>query len=254
MRSFHPELYRTLRDRHLLSPQLNRELEKGFLQCPESAYKWAEYVREAPWPTGEKVIAEDAHYSFNYAKNTLRRNRFPKGEPTVIADPDTAVDYAMHIIDGAWPEAEDSISKNAGASYRYSRYVLQGKFPKGEAAMAQDPGVALEYALCWEQPFPEAEAGIAQDAEKSYLYASHVIKGRWPQGEPVMQNHAEYAYYYATEVLKGRFKAAEPALANSYRFSHWYAVYVLNLDEAGEQRWKDGKAARKWEAEHSTPF
>lgn len=69
-----------------------------------------------------------------------------------------------------------------------------------------------------------------------------------------MQNHAEYAYYYATEVLKGRFKAAEPALANSYRFSHWYAVYVLNLDEAGEQRWKDGKAARKWEAEHSTPF
>ena len=151
MRSLRSEVYRLLRDRHLLSPTLNRALEKGFLICPESAYEWAEYYRKGPWPEGEAVIAQDAFYSCLYAKNTLEYNRFLKGEP-------------------------------------------------------------------------------------------------------VMALSEEYAYYYATEVLHGRFRAAEPMLANSYRFSHWYATVILHLDLDGERRWKDGKSAKKWESDHSTPF
>jgi hypothetical protein len=69
---------------------------------------------------------------------------------------------------------------------------------------------------------------IQRDPFLAYMYARYILKRPWPEAEPMILHHGGSAF--------------------------WYAVYVLNLDEAGEQRWKDGKAARKWEAEHSTPF
>ena len=254
MRSFRSEVYKLLRDRHLLSPNLNRALEKGFLQRPESAYKWAEYFREKPWPEGEGVIAGDAFYSYIYAKNTLQYNRFPKGEPTIMKNPEIAVDYAHAIIDGPWPEAEDQIAQDAQASVRYSRYTLKAPFPKGEDEISKDPEAAFEYAKWVSRPFLKGEEAIATNPELSYYYAAQILKGPFPKGEPAMALSEEYAYYYAILVLRVRFKAAEPMLANSYRFSHWYASMVLGLDLDGEQRWKNGKAARKWERDHSTPF
>ncbi len=39
-------------------------------------------------------------------------------------------------------------------------------------------------------PFPAGEKVIAQDAELSYSYAMHILKGQFPAGEPVMAKEA----------------------------------------------------------------
>jgi hypothetical protein len=50
---------------------------------------------------------------------------------------------------------------------------------------------------------------LAKDPEQSFLYATKVLKGRFPEGEPAIAN-SEYAYAYALKIIDGRFPEAEP--------------------------------------------
>jgi hypothetical protein len=50
---------------------------------------------------------------------------------------------------------------------------------------------------------------LAKDPEQSFLYATKVLKGRFPEGEPAIAN-SEYACAYAVKVIEGRFPEAEP--------------------------------------------
>jgi hypothetical protein len=50
---------------------------------------------------------------------------------------------------------------------------------------------------------------LAKDPEQSFLYATKVLKGRFPEGEPAIAN-SEHAYEYALKVIDGRFPEAEP--------------------------------------------
>jgi hypothetical protein len=50
---------------------------------------------------------------------------------------------------------------------------------------------------------------LAKDPEQSFLYATKVLKGRFPEGESAIAN-SEHAYEYAVKVIDGRFPEAEP--------------------------------------------
>ena len=59
----------------------------------------------------EKIIAQDAYYSFWYAKNILK-TVFPAGEKTILTNSELSYHYADDIIKNIWPVAEDIISEN----------------------------------------------------------------------------------------------------------------------------------------------
>lgn len=50
---------------------------------------------------------------------------------------------------------------------------------------------------------------LSKDAEQSLLYASKVLKGRFPEGEAAISQVPDLAFDYAKNVIKGRFPEAE---------------------------------------------
>jgi hypothetical protein len=77
--------------------------------------------------------------------------------------------------------------------------------------------------------FAKAEAEALESPYSAYLYASDVIKGRWPEAEAVMiDNIDDVAPYelllYATEVLRGRWHEVEDVIKTD-RASWEHYVY-----------------------------
>jgi hypothetical protein len=62
-------------------------------------------------------------------------------------------------------------------------------------------------------PTPHLEDIIAQDGKSSYLYAFHSLnQKRFEKGESEIAKDAWAATMYATKILKQRWPAAEPAI------------------------------------------
>lgn len=70
----------------------------------------------------------------------------------------------------------------------------------------------------------------AKSAEYAFLYASEVLKGRFPEGEDVLAKDVFYAGRYAVDAIKGRFPEGEPIIAQSPNVyaGRYYAEYALN--------------------------
>jgi len=73
----------------------------------------------------------------------------------------------------------------------------------------------------------EEEAEIAKDPRSAYRYASHVIKGRWPEGEKAIAKDPESAFLYARDAIKGRWPEAEAAIAKDPGWAYLYAKDVI---------------------------
>lgn len=146
-------------------------IENQVLTTPENAYKFANRIVDGRWQRGEDVIATSPKYTYLYAKDCLKNERFPKGEPAIAKHAGASVLYAANIIGGAFPMAEDSIIKNHRTSYEYARHALKKAFPKGENA-------------------------ISTDAESSYNYAVIVLGERFPEGEPAIASIPAFKYKY----------------------------------------------------------
>jgi hypothetical protein len=65
------------------------------------------------------------------------------------------------------------------------------------------------------------------NSSDAYLYATEVIKGRFPQGEPAIAQSPATSYYYAAEVIKGRWSEGEEAIAKDAYFAYQYALWVI---------------------------
>jgi len=74
------------------------------------------------------------------------------------ASPRCAYRYALHGIQGRFPEGEEIIATDATYSYLYARFVLDGSFSEGEEALSRHGRI-------------------------SYLYAKNVLEGRFHEGE-----------------------------------------------------------------------
>ena len=74
----------------------NDDAKRLALTNPKFAYIYSKYVLNQRFPDGESVIAEDAHWSTNYAINVLK-DRFITGEAAINADEYWSVFYKENI-------------------------------------------------------------------------------------------------------------------------------------------------------------
>jgi len=74
---------------------------------------------------------------------------------------------------------------------------------------------------------PELEGLISKDAFYSYLYAIHVIEGRWELAEAIISKNVYYSYLYAKNVIGGKFILGEPAISKDARYSYHYAIGII---------------------------
>ena len=66
------------------------------------------------------------------------------------------------------------------------------------------------------------EAVFTKDPKYAFLYAKHVLKGRFRAGEAALAKDPWYAWLYAHGVLKKRFPAGEITIAgSSYAEPYW---------------------------------
>lgn len=69
---------------------------------------------------------------------------------------------------------------------------------------------------------------IAEYPNSAQLYATTVLKGKWPEGESAIATTAESAYEYAKVSLKAnRFPAGEQAILGNSWYSYLYAKTIL---------------------------
>lgn len=73
-------------------------------------------------PSLEHIIAKNAKASFSYARHVLN-HRFRLGERSIIKDPEYACLYAIHILQGNWPEAESIIETNCMCWRQYQDFL-----------------------------------------------------------------------------------------------------------------------------------
>jgi hypothetical protein len=126
--------------------------EKLFATNSDISFAYAEHLkmtRGTIWTKGEDAISESPEYSYKYGREILN-GRFEKGEKAIASDVNYAYDYAFYLkeyknID--WKGGEDIISKNAGYSYKYAMYVIKGRWEKGEEAISKSHEHIYQYAV-----------------------------------------------------------------------------------------------------------
>ena len=108
-------------------------------------------------------------------KHPILSKFFKKQEASIASDPRAAVEYAVYVIKGRWPEAEASIATDPRAAVDYAMYVIKGRWPETEASIATDPRAAASYAInILNRRWPETEASIATDPRAAALYAKYL--------------------------------------------------------------------------------
>jgi len=85
--------------------------------------------------------------------------------------PGYALDYAIEVLDGRWPEAEEVIATEAYSALMYAGMILGGRFKLAEETIKKDPISAARYATSiLVHKWPEAEPHIKQDVGAWNLY------------------------------------------------------------------------------------
>jgi hypothetical protein len=77
---------------------------------------------------------------------------------------------------------------------------------------------------------------IESAAEKAYIHAHNVIRGRWVEGEPIILLSPWSAFKYAECIIKGPWPEAESIIMTEPQYAACYAEYVLKA------RWPEAEA------------
>lgn len=77
--------------------RIRRVLDPLMAKEAESAYTYARYVLNGPFPEGEAAIATDAYFSYHYAIMVLG-NRFELGEPIIARNPTARRSYIFFML------------------------------------------------------------------------------------------------------------------------------------------------------------
>ena len=217
--------------------QLGKLLTQSNDLDPEDAYDILNSKKVAPNKRNEleKIIANDAEFSYIYAKNVLK-GRFEKGETTIATDAEYSIEYARDIIKGRFKEGEGNIITSPRYSLEYAVEVIKGRFKEGEDAISRDPITSYDYAGLIGSRFEKGE-DVISESEPSIIfkYAMNIVKGRFKKGEEKIINDGGYLIAYARDVIKGRFEEAEEKIAESPTNSYLYAKDVI------KERFKKGE-------------
>ena len=207
-----------------LSDEASKELVKNVSMdiFPSIPDKWRNVFKELPVETKMK----NPRWALNFALQVIK-GRWPEAEPYIMQDPHSALGYAQSIIQDRWPEAEPYILQNRDDAFIYAKYVIQGRWPEYEETMGDNPIDLLDY--CSEVirgRLPEKEHIMLKSPEWAAFYARTIIKDRWPEAEPIILQNGLAAVGYATHVIKGRWPEAEPMIMEN---SRWAYEYVRNV-------------------------
>lgn len=138
-----------------------------------------------------------------------------------LVDPESAYLYACRVVRDRWPQGESVIAQDIEYSYYYARF-LESQWFVNEFGYVGAPAVI--------------ETTVAQSPLYAYLYATEVIRARWPQGEPAIAR-GPYAYWYAREIIKHRWPAAEPTIVCSDKAVDYLHYFQKEFTKAEEIVW-----------------
>ena len=150
--------------------------------------------------------------------------------------------YNLHINPESlllFVEASEVIPTLFWAKYKNNPEELK----KRERYIAADAEYSYLYARhVLKGPFPAGGAEIAADALFAYWYATNVLNGPFPAGEAEIAADAKYAYLYARDALKGPFPTGEAAISRSGVYLRYYVKDALKADF-----YRNGKLIAKFE-------
>ena len=160
-----------------------------------------------------------------------------KDPSTISKDPAAAIEYAINVVKGKWPEGETAISQSSYSAFKYVSEIIKGRWPMGESAISQDSRYAYLYAKdILKKRWPEGEPAISKDSHYASLYATEILEERWPEGEPAISRNPEDAYEYALEFIHGRWPEAEDALLSDLEIG---VAYCVNIAEERIKKFED---------------
>lgn len=82
--------------------------------------------------------------------------------------------YALHVIEGRWPEAEPFIMRDYRSIYEYCLLIIKGRWPEAEPVLLQNHEWAERYAyVIMKQRWPELERTILNDPIWSVDYINN---------------------------------------------------------------------------------
>ena len=155
----------------------------------------------------------------------------------ILSTPDSAIQYAVDVIRGRWPEAESSIMNNPYAAVKYAVYVIKGRWPEAESNIIKDPYAAVEYAIkILKRRWPEAESSFMEMPYSAMSYVRDILKRRWPEAESNIMKNPYVAVEYARDVIKGRWPEAESSIMENPLAAMEYARDVI------KRRWPEAES------------
>jgi hypothetical protein len=189
------------------------------------------------------ISKENSHsLALQYALEVVE-GRWPEGEEAIGKDAQSALDYAIMLketgIMDRWPEGEEVISKVSDIALQYALEVVEGRWPEGEEAIGKDAQSALDYAIMLKENgimdrWPAGEEAISKNGDTGYQYARNVLEGRWPEGEEAISKHSISAMDYAINVVKGEWPEGEEAISTESYSAFYYAVFINKRFPQGE--------------------
>ncbi|MDO9414529.1 AAA family ATPase [Pararhizobium sp.] len=202
-----------------------------FISGQMSADRIEEFAKKCAEDTDTRNLASSG-YSGQMQDRVRSGIDYRHYEPIFLVVPSIAVDYAIHVKKGRWPEAETAIAKDGWAASRYAAEVIGNRWKEAEAILVNEPSAAVYAEHMLGHRWSEAESAIATDGEFAAHYAINVIKGRWFEAENAIATTASAAYY-AGIMLHGRWPEAEPAIIadaagfSGSRSAYYYAEQVI---------------------------
>ena len=175
----------------------------------------------------KNIILSTPDSAIQYAVDVIK-GRWPEAESIIMKNPYVAVSYAVYVIKGRWPEAESNIMKDPQAAVGYAVYVIKGRWPEAESNIMRDPYAAVEYAIkILKGRWPEAESSIMEMPYSAMNYVRDILKRRWPEAESIIMKDPYVAVEYARDVIKGRWPEAESSIMENPNAAMEYARDVI---------------------------
>ena len=122
----------------------------------------------------------------------------------------------------------------------YSALDRYNFYTKGiKDTIASRPFQALDYMYMTKKLLPGAESSIAKDAQASYQYAEHLLKGRFPLGEQVILKSPDVIVPYIFNIIKGPWLEAENMIFSGEVDPELVYIYFQNYIDQPYRKYEE---------------
>ena len=199
----------------------NTDLENLIVakKAVDSAWRYVKYVKESkPLKIFEPLFSSSPTYAINYAIYVIK-GRFPEGEPAIAKEFKPAYEYALNILEGAFPLAEDLFASTPYNVYTYAHFILNKRFIKGEKTLFND--------LTKKDDYGNSTISLLYNY---YYYVYYKQENqRWPEAEKAILNtgNGDLLFLIVKNIIKGPWPEAEKYIAANYSKASYYLANIL---------------------------